>query len=174
MRRRVKRRLLVCLTAGVLIAAQGCSTLAYFVVVNYATESITIRYAVDAAKLWPERHGQACLLAPPYLHAPPVFDATNVKVDAILKTVGPAAEEYSLDEESCTIELQLAPDHGVVIWKLLNYDADTRSSSSRGFITYLELSGRGSTVEYEGRDLRQHFEKRSKSLYAMSYPGGDD
>jgi hypothetical protein len=131
------------------------------VVVNRTTEPLTLRYGIDA------RDSAACLLAPPYLDAPPVFSTKKVGLRRILDSVAPATE-FKVDEGSCSITLQLSPNQGVVVWKEIGFFPETGPGPKR-FLSRLQLSGPRSTVEYAGADLYRDFERHSDALYVLEY-----
>ncbi len=155
------------LVLPLMLTAQSCSWITYFVVVNYTTDPVSVRYTVDASLLWPERRDPACLLAPPFLDAPTVFPADRLKKEAILKSMKPATD-FTLNEESCTIHVQLEPAQGVVVWEAVTYGGGDVSSGT-GFITALDLVGSDSTVTYRGPGLERQFTRQSRVLYALTY-----
>ena len=147
-----------------LVASHGCSWSASFVVLNYAAHDIWVEYSIEPHATYDG--SLACQLAPPFRRTPDVMPARRVKKDLPVKAMQPA-QEYTLDENTCSMRVHLEGDQGVLIWRLGAYDGIRRTGLR--FPDRIVLTTPNGLLEHEGDWLADAFHRRSRYLYVLSY-----
>ena len=133
----------------------------YFVLVNRTSEVAIVKYSVD-----PATTSGNCVLAPPYRNAPQLYSAKNLARQ--IRKVRREDATFRLDTASCTIEVNLKPEQGLLLWQISGY-AYYGTIGERTFLTNVEMSGSAGDRTYVGPGLDLEFSEATAGVHVLLY-----
>lgn len=136
---------------------QSCSWVTDFYIVNRSDKHIIITY-FDKQSKNPSSQEIKC-----FFEQPIVCKEEDMKTGKC-RTLKP--DEYSYNQEKCTIELTLAPGDAVKIDRACCSYTGPESFSPLGSLI---IKTPGGSIRYEGIELLKAFEKIDKTLYVLYY-----
>jgi len=136
---------------------QSCSWVTDFYIVNKSGKQIIITYFNKQSKN-PGSQEIKC-----FLKQPIVCKEEDIQTGRC-RALKP--DEYSYDEEKCTMELTLAPGDAVKIDRACCSYTGPGSFSPMGSLI---IKTSGGSIRYDGIELLKAFEKVDKTLYVLNY-----
>lgn len=162
----------VVLVVAIACISLACSWLTAFAVSNRSDQPISVVYyyrpSGQVFLATPEQKDQGCPLL--VSSRPALAEAPSTSwwhSDPRWRDL--SSSEFTFDQASCRIEVELEPGHALRVASGSNY---TGLNSGRwGDLSglHLEIRSRRGVVAYSGFELVRQFQKRSDSLYELPY-----